>query len=143
VSNVVTAPTLPDGVDEHITAFVACRRDAVELTAGRVRWLPLPPGVPRFFGRPTAHFSADGPDIRATVKWGPAGIGLLTRIDDQGLLSVATTGFAFGLEGAIERWVEGLNAQLRERGRRLDRLVLVGDNVVITKRSVDGEAHRG
>ncbi len=143
VSNVVTAPTLPEGVDEHITAFVACRRDTVELAAGPVRWLPLPPGVPRFLGRPKARFTADGPLIRANVKWGLASIGVRARIDEQGLLSAETAGFAFGLEGAIQRWVDGLNEQLRRNGRRLDRLALVGDNVVITKRVLDGEVDRG
>jgi len=50
-----------------------------------------------------------------------------------GLLS----GFAFGLEGAIDRWVDSLNAQLKANGRRLDSIMLVGDDAVIVKRKAD------
>jgi len=96
----------------------------------------MPPGVPRFLGKPKARFSPDGDGVCATVKWGLASISLKTRIDD-GLLSATTTGFAFGLEGAIERWVDSLNAQLKANNRRLDSIMLVGDDAVIVKRKAD------
>ena len=129
-------PALPDGVDEHVEAFIACHRERVELPAGTVHWLPMPPGVPRFLGKPKARFSPDGDGVCATVKWGPAGISLKARIDD-GWLSASTTGFAFGLEGAIDRWVDSLNAQLKANGRRLESIRLVGDDAVIVKRKAD------
>ena len=132
-------PTLPAGVDDHIAAFVACRRDRVELAAGTVRWLPLPPGVPSFLGKPKCRFRMNGKVVAATVKWGLAGIGLEVSVDD-GRLVANTTGFAFGLESAIERWVDSLNEQLAANGRRLDRIVLVGDNVEIIKQPADGVA---
>jgi hypothetical protein len=143
---VTSGPTLPTGVDEHVAAFVACRRDRVELAAGPVTWLPMPPGVPSFLGKPRARFEPDGRGVQATVKWGLASIGLTAWIDDEGFLAAQTTGFAFGLEGAIGRWVDGLNAQLKEHDRRLDRIMLVGDDAVILKRKVDaapGGAVRG
>ena len=131
---VTSGPSLPTGVDEHVAAFVACRRDRVELAAGPVTWLPLPPGVPSFLGKPKARFEPDGAGIRATVKWGLAGIGLKASVDERGYLVANTTGFAFGLEGAIGRWVDGMNEQLKANGRRIDRIMLVGDDVVILKR---------
>jgi hypothetical protein len=136
-SLVVTGgPILPDGVDEHVEAFVGCRRDRVELPAGPVNWLPMPPGVPRFMGKPRARFSPNGDAVYATVKWGLASITLRARID-AGFLAVSTNGFAFGLEGAIQRWVADMNTQLKARGRRLDRIMLVGDDAVIVKRMAD------
>ena len=110
-----------------------CHRERVELPAGPVHWLPMPPGVPRFLGKPKARFSPDGDGVYATVKWGLASISLKARIED-GLLSATTTGFAFGLEGAIGRWVDSLNDQLKANGRRLDCIMLVGDDAVIVKR---------
>jgi hypothetical protein len=136
-SPAVSGPTLPTGVDEHVAAFVACRRERVELAAGPVTWLPLPPGVPGFLGKPRARFEPDGAGVKATVKWGLASIGLSAAIDGDGRLVARTTGFAFGLEGAIDRWVAGLNQQLQAHGRRLDRIMLVGDDVVITKRPAE------
>ena len=133
-------PALPDGVDPHLQAFVACQRDQVELVAGTVTWMPLPPGVPRFLGKPKAHFMPDGDGVRATVKWGFASIGLRASIDDDGHLVAQTTGFAFGLEAAIGRWVDAMNEQLEANGRRLERIMLVGDNVVIVKRHVTADA---
>jgi hypothetical protein len=127
-------PTLPAGIDDHIAAFVACRRDRVELAAGTVRWLPLPPGVPSFLGKPKCRFAMNGRRVKATVKWGLASIGLEVWVDD-GKLVATTTGFAFGLEGAIERWVDSLNEQLESNGRRLSKIVLAGDDVVILKES--------
>ncbi len=128
----MTGPALPDGADAHVTAFVECRRDRVELAAGPVNWMPMPPGVPGFLGKPKARFQPDGQGVKATLRWGLASISLKAWIDD-GLLAAETTGFAYGLEGAIQRWVDGMNEQLRSKGRRLDRVMLVGDDVVITK----------
>jgi hypothetical protein len=137
-------PTLPDGVDPHVQSFVACLRDQLELAAGKVTWLPMPPGVPRFLGKPQARFAPDGAAVRATVKWGFASIGLRASIED-GLLVAETTGFAYGLDGAIERWIASMNEQLRAHHRRLDRIVLVGDDVVIYKRHAasvaEGDGH--
>ena len=129
-----SGPTLPDGVDEHVLAFVSCTRDRVELAAGPVTWLPMPPGVPGFLGKPKARFQPDGKGVRATVKWGFASISVLAWIDDEGFLAATTTGFAYGLDGAVDRWVAGMNSQLKEKDRRLDRVMLVGDDAVITKR---------
>jgi hypothetical protein len=132
---VADGPTLPDGVDPHVQSFVACLRDKLELVAGKVTWLPMPPGVPRFLGKPQARFAPDGSAVRATVKWGFASIGLQASIAD-GFLVAETTGFAYGLEGAIQRWVASMNEQLKANHRRLDRIALVGDDVVIYKRHV-------
>lgn len=129
-------PALPDGVDTHVEAFVACHRDRVELAAGPVTWLPMPPGVPRFLGKPRARFAPNGDGVHATVKWGLAQITVQARID-EGFLAVKTNGFAFGLEGAIERWVASMNDHLEANGRRLDRIMLVGDGAVILKRKAE------
>jgi hypothetical protein len=141
---VADGPTLPDGVDPHVQSFVACLRDKLELVAGKVTWMPMPPGVPRFLGKPQARFMADGPAVRATVKWGFASIGLRASIQD-GFLVAETTGFAYGLDGAIQRWVATMNEQLKANNRRLDRIVLVGDDVVIYKRHAtlvaEGDGH--
>lgn len=134
----MTGPTLPDGADEHVVAFVSCHRDRVELAAGPVTWLPLPPGVPSFLGKPKARFQPDGQGIKATVKWGFASISVQAWIAD-GFLAARTAGFAYGLDGAVQRWVDSMNDQLRDKDRRLDRVMLVGDDVVITKRRTEAE----
>jgi hypothetical protein len=130
----VAGPALPEGIDDELAEFVACREEKAVLEPGEVTWLPWPEGVPRV-GSPTVRFS-DGRrgDVRLRVGYGPLSLRLDARVA-RGQLEVDVSSWtSFGLGTPIRQWVADLNRHLAANGWRFEAITLDGDCAVLTKR---------
>jgi hypothetical protein len=76
-------PGLPASAPDSLRAFVECRSTRAEVEHGPVTWLPQPPVIGRFAGKPSLSFrpAADGA-VRLTLAWLFVSLDLLLRVED-------------------------------------------------------------
>ncbi len=129
-------PGLPAEAPPWLRDFVECRAVTLRLEAGRAPWIPSPPVVGRFAGKPSARFHATTAPgrIRITLSWFLASLDITVWVRD-GLLEVDTSRVPamLRMREPIENWVRELNAHVAHNGYRLGELHLDGDVVTGTK----------
>lgn len=135
----VKKPKLPKDAPRDFRRFVSCKRDAVELKAGKLDWLPVD-----LLADPQVGFEED-PAKPGTVKMkvsaGGAGAGSFTvpiSVSD-GQLAADTTGLPIGGQ-AVQDWVKDLNGWLQSKGKQLDALKVKDGKLALAKVARAGAA---
>lgn len=144
----VKPPALPPGAPKDVVDFVSCKAATLSWQSGKVDWLKLQDVLPKKF--PGAEWIPDNAKVEisfeatagggVTVGIGVGGITLLSLPASikGGKLDVDTSKLpnVGGAPKAVTKWVDDLNATLRDNGKQLGGMTLKDGKLTVDKAPV-------
>jgi len=128
---------LPQGTPRALIDFVRCRSNEVNIDAGDLDWLPKPQGpmIPANV-TPGVTFKPGSEPGTIDISVGFGMISLtITASVENGKLEVDPPPFP-GLEGQINDWVDGLNADLEANGMQFEGVSIRDGKLHLTKQAI-------
>jgi len=128
-------PTVPKKAPREVKDFISCKRATLEISPGKITWLPIPVDPEMTFAPGAAEGTVDI-EIKipfADPKKVPA------KVDADGKLELDATNLPFGKDAAAD-WVKELNDWFAHRKRKLGKPTIKHGKLVLVKESLPGAA---
>ncbi len=126
---------LPSGMPQELVDFVRCRVDQVEISAGKLDWLPKPPGGMIPDTPPEVTFeSGPGGSINIRAGWGFVGMTVNVAIVDGN--ATVTSDNPLVPKQALKDFQDNLNSDLRDNGKEFAAAEILRGKLKLTKRLI-------
>ncbi len=132
-------PKLPKSAPQDLKDFVSCKIAKVELSPGKIDWLPIPISPDVKFKPGAAGAGSVDIEMKLPLKDEP--ITVPAKVNAEGKLEVDPANLPFGADGAND-WVKELNDWLASRNRKLGPPEIKDGKLVLTKIAVAAAAPR-